>query len=1072
MRCLSLFLGTILFGLCIGCQSNTPEEVRLAMAELPQAIDFNIHVKPILADRCFSCHGPDEKARKAGLRLDLEANAFALLESKKTAFSKHSVQKSEAIQRILSEDEEFKMPPSESNLLLSAAEKATLLKWVEQGAEWKNHWSFIPPEKPAVPLIANKDWIQLNPIDNFIQKQLESSSFSPNTPADREKLLRRVSIDLTGLPPTIEEMDAFLADQSPNAYEKVVDRLLNSVSYAERMAMNWLDLARYADSHGLHADGWRYMHPWRDWVIEAFNKNMPYDQFVTWQLAGDMMPNASREQKLATAFHRNHPMTAEGGAIDEEFRLEYVFDRTNTTATAILGLTMECARCHDHKFDPISQEEYYQLSAFFNNVKEVGMTGDDGNYGPALLLPSPASEKALEDIKAFIQEKSEAMAVIEAKWVNKAANLPSPQATKPDGAAIYLPIENKQARPASKRGGFYLDGHKGTKIAESAEMIQDQVRGGMVLSIDDEFDEFYIEKVGLFDVHEPFSASTWINTRQADPAKTQVIMGTAGNKNNFWRGWDFFLNEQNQLSIRLIHSLPHNYIQITTEESIPIQTWKQVAFTYDGSSDAKGLHLYINGIQAVTRIEYNRLYKNILPVASGNHQLTETPIRLGKSGRAFTGESGVFIGLLDEVNLFRKQLSPLEVAYLAGEVKEEVPKDLLAEHLALKDPAYNKLQQERAILIKQQIGILDTIPEVMVMEEMPTPRVAHVLNRGQYDAPTKAVSPATPSAILDFPADLPKNRLGLAQWLFMKENPLTARVAVNRYWQLFFGKGLVRTPQDFGNQGELPSHPELLDWLAVTFMESGWDIKALNRGIVLSATYRQSSVASKELRDKDPYNHLLARGPSHRWPAEIIRDNALAAAGLLQHRIGGPSVKPYQPEGLWIDLGNFSYKLLHYKQDSGDDLYRRSMYTFIRRTSPPPAMTIFDAPSREVCTVQREVTNTPLQALVLLNDPTYVEAARVMAERMQREGGNQLKDQLLFAFRLFTSRKPSDEELGVLIDLYQKEKTRFTQAPTQAKEALSVGEYPIDPSFDPIETAALTMVNSVVINYDEFYMKR
>ncbi len=1061
----------IIVSFLVACQPNISEDVEQAMTQLPDQIDFNMHVKPILSDRCFACHGPDEKTREGDLRLDLEEHAFAKLPNKHTAFAKKSLRNSSAIQRILSEDQELTMPPPSSNLSLTAEEKAILIKWVQQGAKWKEHWSFIPPEKPEVPAISEQTWTQANPIDNFVQRSLVRKGVSPNLEADKERLLRRVSIDLTGLPPTLEAMDAFLSDTSADAYEKVVDQLIASTSYAERMAMEWLDIARYADSHGLHADGWRYMHPWRDWVIEAFNKNMPYDQFISWQLAGDMIPNATQEQKLATAFHRNHPMTAEGGVIEEEARLEYVFDRTNTTATAILGLTMECARCHDHKFDPISQEEYFQLSAFFNNVKELGMTGDDGNYGPSLLLPSAATEKELAEIEQFIAAKNQEIAELKKSISAKGRASKVNNVVRQLRPDVYLPVESR--KPLGQKGNIdILDGNRSSRVAKSLEMLYDEERSGQVLQVDDEFDRFLVQKVGIFNVHESFAAGVWINTNQRDSSKTQVIMGTAGNKNNFWRGWDFYLDEQNRLSARLIHSLPHNYIQLTSTQSLPINKWQHVAFTYDGTGKASGLALYIDGKPIATEIEYDQLYKNILPVHSGNHQLADAPILIGKSGRAFTGESGVFMGKLDELSIFRRIVSPLEIALLAGLEEADATGDAWLAHQVVKDPTFQKIQTERSKAMQRRIAILDTIPEVMVMEEMPNPRTTFVLNRGQYDSPLHAVEAATPASVLEFPEHLPRNRLGLTQWLFSSENPLTARVAVNRYWQLFFGKGLVKTPQDFGNQGALPSHPDLLDWLSVTFRESNWDVKALHKLIVMSNTYRQSSIAEEALRELDPYNDLLARGPSHRWPAEIIRDNALSAAGLLNSKVGGASVKPYQPEGLWIDLGNFSYKLLHYKQDAGDDLYRRSMYTFIRRTSPPPAMTIFDAPSREVCTIQREITNTPLQALVLLNDPTFVEAARVMAERMQKEGGETLSDRIVFAFRLLTGRKPNLEEIQVLSDLFEKEKERFAAAPRQAQEALSIGDYPVDPQLDPIETAAFAMVSSMMINHDEFYTKR
>ncbi len=1064
---ISLFpIALILFG----CANEFPDEVEAEYAALPELIDFNLHIRPILADRCYSCHGPDKNTRKAALELHHEVGAFATLESGKGhAFVAGNLSKSNALQRMLSDNPEEIMPPPESNLTLSSKEIATIAKWIDQGAEWKDHWAFIPPIDQKIDPI-EADWKIVNPIDYFVYKKLISENLLPEPEADKERLLRRVTRDLTGLPPSIEEIDNFLADQSPDAYEKVVDRLLQTEAYGERMAMEWMDVARYADSHGMHADGWRMMWPWRDWVIDAFNKNLPYDQFATWQLAGDLLPNASKEQILATAFHRNHAMTAEGGAIDEEFRLEYVFDRTNTTSTAFMGLTMECARCHDHKFDPISQEEYFQMTAFFNNVKELGMTGDDGNYGPMLLLTDEETDQKLAKIQKKIEAKEQALIATKAEvtatanFINN-LNISTPIASFPINS--FEKGKTKEILGWEIEGAF-VDQSKLGFITKSLELIDG--RDGKVLHFDEEFDQFYIKDVGLFEMTEPYSTTLWINTSKKDSSKTQVFMGTAGNKNSFWRGWDFYLDGQNKLNVRLIHSLPHNYIHVTAEQTeIPLDTWTHVAFTYDGSGKAEGLQIYINGQKEDLIIPYNKLYKNIHTVRDGNHAKYNRPITIGRSGRSFTGENGIFEGKIDEVHIFKEELSPFEITQIA---KVPATEDLEKNHLLRQSPQYKQILAALKELRTQKLTIIDSIPEIMVMEETPMPRPTFVLNRGQYDAPAYEVKASTPQKVLSFPDHLPKNRLGLAKWLFSEEHPLTSRVTVNRYWQLFFGNGLVKTPQDFGSQGTLPIHPEMLDWLALDFQTSGWDLKALCKKIVLSSTYRQSSKTSKEKIEKDPQNDFLARGPNYRISAEMIRDNALASSGLLVKTIGGESVKPYQPDGLWYELGNFSFKLLHYKADEGDKLYRRSMYTFIRRTSPPPSMATFDAPNRDVCTVKREITNTPLQALVLLNDPQFVEAAKAMAERMLKEGGEHLEQQIVYGFRLATSRKPSNTEIQILKGLFEKEKERFEAESEAVDELLNVGAYKIDAILDPVTIAALTSVASTLLNHDDAYMKR
>ena len=1056
------------------CEPSVPPELEAAYQTLPETIDFNLHVRPILSDRCWSCHGQDKATRKAGLRLDQKETAFApLTESTGYALVEGSLRNSQVYHRIIAEDPAIKMPPPEQNLVLNDKEKATLIKWIQQGTKWKEHWSFLAPILPEVPTIPQSDWTQHNDIDHFIQAKLVEQNRLPAPKADKEKLLRRVTMDLTGLPPTIPEIDAFLANEAPTAYEAVVDQLLSTDAYAERLAMEWMDIARYADSHGLHADGSRIMWPWRDWVIESFKQNRPYDEFVTWQLAGDLLPNASKEQKLATAFHRNHPMTAEGGAVDEEFRLEYVFDRSNTTATAFLGLTMECARCHDHKFDPFSQDEFYQMAAFFNNVKELGMTGDDGNYGPMLPLPDKATAEKIAAIEKSIKAQESQLELTEKELQAQDVFIKKliANSKQPKGLVGYFPFDkmedftNKGGRKAK-----YFDGNKKCTSRGTPELVAG--KKGQALTMNGGYDEVYLSDVGIFDMTESYSAGAWIYTTEDDREKTQVIVGNAGEKNNFWRGWDFYLDTLNRAAVRLIHSLPHNYIHTRTTATLPLNTWTHVAFSYDGSGKAAGIQLFVNGVASPTTIAFDQLYKSILPVSSGSHELNDRPLRVGKSYRSFTGESGYFKGRIDELKLFNRQLTPLEVTWIADMEVVDNKEKLVKDHAIAQQQPIKKIKKQLQKLRQERLEVAKEVVEVMVLEEMPQARPMHVLNRGVYDQPKHIITPYTPQKVLAFSEDLPKNRLGLAKWLFDKDNPLTARVTVNRYWQLLFGQGLVNTPQDFGSQGALPSHPELLDYLAIQFQESGWDLNALIKSMVMSYTYQQSSKATPEMLEIDPKNKWLARSSSYRLPAEMIRDNALAASGLLVKKVGGPSVKPYQPEGLWIDLGNFSHDLLHYKEDEGDKLYRRSLYTFIRRTSPPPFMTTFDVSSRDKCAVQRAQTNTPLQALILLNDPQFVEASRVLAARMQREGGNKLEDQLTFAFRSATGRQPVPKEIAILQQLFEKEKIRFQQSPKKAKALLSVGNYPIDKSLNTSTTAALAVVANTILNHDEAYMKR
>lgn len=1085
---LQLCMASVLLMLS-GCTEAIPEDVAQAYETLPETVDFNKHIRPILSDRCYACHGPDNNTREAELRLDIEENAFGKLkESGARAFVRGNHGKSEAWQRIVSEDAEIQMPPPESNLILTPREKAFLTKWIDEGAEWKAHWAFIPPEDPPLPVVDAMFASQVrNPIDQFVFAELALQGLEPSAEADKERLIRRVSLDLTGLPPSIEDIDQFLRDDTDDAYEKLVDRLLASTAYAERMTMEWLDVARYADSQGLHSDLKRFSWPWRDWVIKAFAQNMPYDDFITWQLAGDLLPDATREQKLATAFLRNHPTTAEGGAVNEEFRQQYVQDRTNTTATAFLGLTMECAACHDHKFDPVSQQEYYQMTAFFNNIKEVGMQAEINNEhgyasGPTMLMPDPDVEAQLASISDEIQKARQELSGIKngvhltdeeiQQLKHQSLNLP-----KPAGHYPFEIIESKalnvgnvhrivQNTPVDK----IVDGSFNALASGFPESVEGKV--GQALRLEKERDLVFIKDIADFELNQPYSAGAWIYTEKQDA--NQTIIGNSGELGNAWRGWDLFLDTENRPTLRITSTYPHNYVQVTAQVKIGKETWRHIFFTYDGSGIADGIRLFVDGRQVELRTDYDRLYKSILHDWRPREGWDHKPIMVGRSGRFYTGENGVFKGTIDEVKVFHEALTALEVASIVATDDAELidvavlDDSIYSDHALIRNNSeYRKQMVALQQLLGKSVALIDDVPEVMVMEDMPDLRKTYVLERGQYDAPMVEVMPGTPAAVMQFADDLPRNRLGLARWLVDEKNPLTARVAVNRYWQMIFGEGLVRTPHDFGMQGALPSHPALLDWLAVRFVASGWDVKDLLKTIVMSATYRQSSGATDEHLEKDPDNIYLARGPSYRMPAELIRDNALTASGLLIDQVGGESVKPFQPEGLWVEKAG-----LVYTPNSGDSLYRRSMYTYVRRTTPHPAMTAFDAPNRSVCTIKRETTNTPLQALVLLNDPQFVEAARVLAQRVQLEGEAPVLEQIGFTFRLATGRRASSSELNLFNELYDKALARFTSRPQQADSLLSIGTHPFDQSLNKVQTAALTLVASTALNHDEAYMKR
>ncbi len=1053
-----------------GCGSSLPEEVQAEYDELPEYIDYNFHVKPILADRCYSCHGPDENTRKAGLRLDIEEDALAVLTSGSRAIVPKKLSKSSLYHRILSANSEEVMPPPDSKLSLNDEEKAVLVKWIEQGAEWKQHWSFIEVERPEVPETPN-EWVN-NPIDQFVLARLDEVGLDPAPQAEKERLIRRVTMDLTGLPPTIEEVESFLNDKSANAYEKVVDRLLASEAHAERLTMEWLDVARYSDTHGVSFDGFRNSWPWRDWVISAFHENKPYDKFIAEQIAGDMLEDATKQQKIATSFLRMGQLEGGFGSIPEEFRVEYVLERTALTGTAFLGLTMECARCHDHKFDPISQKEYYQLSAFFNNTMEMGLAPLDGERAPTIYLFDSLETILLDSIELVINSEKEKFDIISSKVSSIKAYADDFEI--PDKVAdlrIYHfdDLSNYKRKNKDKVEEIIIaDGNTKAVASEGVSLVEGI--SGRAAYFDDEYDLVSLEEAGLFDTYEAFSASAWIRTNREDRGPTQTILTNSNNYAADYRGWDLYLDSALHLRARLIHRLPDDYIEVMVPVPVKSQDWQHVGITYDGSGQAKGIDLYLNGRKMDKTVEFDHLTRSMLPISDFTLDTISLPLQAGRSYRFWTFDVGLFDGAIDEISLAERQLSSLEMAILANS-SEDIDEEMIREHRQLNSDELLRQRLSLAEALTSKKNILDTVMQIMVMEEMDEPRKSHVLNRGVYDEPLDEVTPGTPQQVLAFGEEFEQNRLGLARWITDRKNPLTARVAINRYWQMLFGKGLVKTAEDFGIQGALPSHPELLDWMAAEFMESGWDLRHMLKLMVMSSTYRQSSRLTDELLEKDPQNIYYARGSSYRWPAEFLRDNALAASGLLVDEVGGPPIKTYQPEGLWKELEFNSYLGSTYKKDTLDKIYRRSLYIFQRRFIPPPFMSTFDASTREFCEVRRDVTNSPLQALALLNEPQIVEASRILAERILHEEKD-LENQLTFGYRLSTGIKPTGLQMNIMKDQYRANLEYFRQNTGAADSLLSIGDRPWDSTLDKQRIAAMSMVASTIFNYDDYYMKR
>jgi hypothetical protein len=1019
-------------------------------------VEFNRDVRPILSDKCYSCHGPDAKAKHVPFRLDREEDAKAKLPDGKYAISEGHPDQSEVIARITAEKPAKRMPPAYTGVKLSAKEIATIQSWIAQGGKWEKHWSFQPPKNYPPPKVNDPAWVR-NPIDAFVLAKLEDRSLKPSPEADRETLIRRVTLDLTGLPPTPSEVDAFLNDKSDRAYEKVVDRLLASPRYGERMAILWLDAARYADTNGYQYDGGREMWRWRDSVINSFNRNEPFNQFALEQIAGDMLPNATLDQKIASGFNRNHRINTEDGIIPEEYAAEYVVDRVATTSSVFLGLTLGCARCHNHKFDPFTQKEFYQLYAYFDQVPEVGRGIKYGNSSPVIPAPTPEQQAALDNlnqqigsVQKMLRENNKAIARSQSLWER---GLPK---QKPQ---FWAPTRQLLA-------AFAFDGQEKLRIVDGAVPFVEGHPGRAAAFEGKSYIDTGIET--KLDINDPFTLTAWVRSSSTPDGSvvTEMFDEPRG------KGFGLHLNH-GKVHVNLTDIWVDDAIRVESEEQLAADRWYHLAAVYDGSKLAKGVQLYIDGRPVNAKVLLDTLYRPYRNAGA----VFDVPIRIG----AGWGPERRFRGLIGGVRLYSTVLTPDQIAALSDADSVSV--------IAAKAPA-SRNQTENNIL---RWSFLDTsaprrfrdgwsklsdlgiqkeklersFPTVMVMQDIPVRRDTHILVRGSYDKPGELVEPGVPAVLNPLPPGVPNNRLGFAKWVIDPSNPLFGRVTVNRFWQMYFGTGIVKTVEDFGSQGEWPSHLELLDWLATEFMQNGWDAKALQKLIVTSATYRQSSEASAEVIQRDPENRLLARGPRVRLPAEMIRDQALAAAGLLVEKVGGPSVKPYQPAGLWKEIG---MQGMDYDQGHGAALYRRSLYTYWKRTAAPPTMVNFDSSLREDCVVRATRTDTPLQALDLMNNEQFLEVARFVGQRMVKNGGDTSDSRLRYGFRLVLARYPTAAELAVLQNDLRFHSNYFSDS-AKANQYLRQGESPADARLNPQDLAAYASTASLILNLDETVTK-
>jgi hypothetical protein len=981
-------------------------------------VDFNHDIRPILSENCFLCHGPDEGRRKVKLRFDRKEDAFQPLKDGSFAIVPGDPGKSQLMARVSSTDQEEVMPPVKSGKKLSPQQIELLRRWIAEGASWQKHWAFVAPERPAPPAVKNQKWTR-NGIDAFVLARLEKENLRPSPEADKATLIRRVSLDLTGLPPTINEVDAFLADHSPEAYSKVVDRLLNSPHYGEQMARYWLDAVRYADSHGYHIDGPRDIWAYRDWVIHAFNSNMSFDRFTIEQLAGDLLPEATTEQRIASGYMRCNMTSNEGGAIESEFLARSTFDRAETTATVWLGLTWTCARCHSHKYDPISQREYYSLFAFFNSLDEPVFDQNSPRPEPFIKLPTPEQTQRQQWLHQQIAEGEAKIESATAK-VNEA-----------EAAWMTKWHESLAAAP----------GRQLAASVRATELTPWQVLGPL---------KNESLQAGMDTVYEP--------EQQIDLNKTYA----GAFEEIKWEARPDFEDGKEHALVTEIYSQKGNGVYYLYRIiKAPVDCRAELSARADDF-----FKIWVNGRQAASRTAVERPGDGPLKVGinlqQGENKILMKVVNYENKLCFFT--FGIDIDYGDKL--------PADVAAILTATDHPASNQLATVRNYFRSheaPEFKKLQDEVAAWRYEDAAIEKTIATTLLAKEMDKPRETFLLTRGEYDKPGEPVTRGVPAILPPLLKDQPTNRLGLARWLVDPSNPLTARVIVNRFWQQYFGVGLVKTAEDFGVQGERPSHPELLDWLATEFVRTGWDVKQMQRLIVLSATYRQSSRTTPELRARDPENRLLSRGPRFRVDAEVVRDNALFISGLLVDQQGGVSVKPYQPPGLWEAVSHDNRA--RYVSATDQSQYRRSFYTFWKRQAPPPNMILFDAPTRETCTVRRARACTPLQALDLLNDPQYVEASRAFAQRMMLEGGKDDKSRIAYGVRLAIARKPSAVETKILENILNQELTKFRRDTVAADNYLKVGSFRQRSDLDPGELAAWTTVASVVLNLDETITK-
>jgi hypothetical protein len=1024
---------------CLGLWLAHASVAEPPKAPPPDKINFNRQILPILSDHCYACHGPDEKKRKADLRLDTKEGAFAKLDDGSPVFVPGKASESVLIERITADEADKLMPPPKHNKPLTESEKQLLKNWINEGANWNAHWAFIAPQRPELPATKNSSWVK-NPIDAFILARLEREGLQPSAPAGKAMLLRRVTFDLTGLPPTLDELDAFLNDNSPNAYEKVVDRLLASPRHGENQARYWLDVARYGDTHGLHLDNYREMWPYREWVINAFNRNLPYDRFITEQLAGDLLPDHTLDQLIATGYNRCHVTTNEGGSIEEEVYVRNVVDQVDTFGTVFLGLSTGCARCHDHKYDPLTQKDYYQLFAFLNNIDGNAMDGNSDKYAPITKVGSPEQLARLDQLQkqGDLVRKKLKEAVAKVAYTDPTPDIKAELKRQdyvwiddeiPAGSKVYSEWKFVSAPSAPVFSGRFSHTRTGQGLTQ--HLIENASPGLIVGKGDTLFSYVYLDpKNRPKEIMLQWNTNGWKHRAYwgdnaidwgADKTGERLLMGPLPEAGRW---------------VRL--DVPVAKVGLKPGETITGWAFTQfdgtvywdrsglTTRTPQGTKSFESLAAWLQYQQAISGANLPKPLQNIIKTAPDKRN--------------------------DD---HKKELRSYFLENIHPTIREQ----------------FASSKQELEKLTKEKQSLDQQIPTTMVSKERKDPRVAYILKRGEYDKRGDQVMRNTPAM---FPplGNRSKDRLGLAQWLLAAEHPLTARVAVNRFWQQWFGTGLVKTAEDLGTQGEPPSHPELLDWLAVEFRESSWDVKKLMKLIVMSATYQQTSKITPERLAKDPANRLYSRGPRFRLDAEMVRDQALFISGLLVEKIGGPSVKPPQPPGLWEAVGYVTSNTANFTADTGHEkVHRRSLYTFWKRTAPPPQMSAFDAPSRESCTARRERTNTPLQALLLLNETQNVECARNLAQRSILQGGSTAESRLRYLFKLVLLRPANDRELSVLKGAYQEHLANFTNRKVEAEKLLAVGESKRKDNIPVQEFAALTMVANIVLNLDEAVTK-